>query len=194
VTKGQLSHVYHFDSKAKVEEYARSTGIPAAYFMPGFYMSNLPGQMLRPSPPNNGWTLTLPMPESAPIPMFDIADTGKFVKAIVLNQEQVLGKRILGAAKYMTPKEIIEKFKALYPVAGKAATFFPISNDAYLSVLQSTGLPDFAATELLENMSLMNEGGYYGGESLDESHAILDDPLTSWEEFMKKSPVFKELK
>jgi hypothetical protein len=40
----------------------------------------------------------------------------------------------------------------------------------------------------------MDDGGYYGGESLDKSHALLDYPLTTWEEFMKKSLVFRELK
>jgi hypothetical protein len=55
-------------------------------------------------------------------------------------------------------------------------------------------MPEFAAIELLENMRLMDEGGYYGGALLDESHALLSDPLTSWAEFPKKSPVPKELK
>ncbi|KAH8649765.1 NMRAL1 protein [Ilyonectria robusta] len=191
---GKLPHVYHFDSKAAVEEYARSLGIPAVYFMPGFYMSNLPGQMLRASPPDNTWTLALPMPESAPIPMFDISDTGKVVKSIALNREKVLGKRVLGAFKYMTPKEILEGFKSVYSEAGKTATFFSTPHDAYTDALKGMGMPEFAAIELLENMRLMDEGGYYGGESLDESHALLDDPLTTWEEFMKKSPLFSELK
>ncbi|KAL6410981.1 NMRAL1 protein [Ilyonectria robusta] len=180
--------------KAAVEEYARSLGIPAVYFMPGFYMSNLPGQMLRASPPDNTWTLALPMPESAPIPMFDISDTGKVVKSIALNREKVLGKRVLGAFKYMTPKEILEGFKSVYSEAGKTATFFSTPHDAYTDALKGMGMPEFAAIELLENMRLMDEGGYYGGESLDESHALLDDPLTTWEEFMKKSPLFSELK
>lgn len=194
MTNGKLPHVYHFDGKAAVEEYARSQGIPAAFFMPGFYMSNLPGQMLTPSGAGNAWTLALPMPENAPIPMFDISDTGKVVKSIVLNKAKVLGKRVLGAYKYMTPKEIIEEFKAAYPEAAKTATFFSTPHDEYVDALKGLGMPEFAAIELLENMRVMDEGGYYGGASLDESHALLSDPLTSWEEFLKKSPVLKELK
>ncbi|CAJ0552509.1 Ff.00g005870.m01.CDS01 [Fusarium sp. VM40] len=194
LTNGKLPHVYHFDGKAAVEEYARSQGIPAAFFMPGFYMSNLPGQMLTPSGAGNAWTLALPMPENAPIPMFDISDTGKVVKSIVLNKAKVLGKRVLGAYKYMTPKEIIEEFKAAYPEAAKTATFFSTPHDEYVDALKGLGMPEFAAIELLENMRVMDEGGYYGGASLDESHALLSDPLTSWEEFLKKSPVLKELK
>lgn len=194
MTNGKLPNVYHFDSKAAVEEYARSLGIPAAFFMPGFYMTNLPGQMLRATPPDNVWTLALPMPENAPIPMFDIADTGKVVKSIVLNREKVLGKRVLGAFKYMTPKEIVEEFKAVYPEAGKNAIFFSTPHGAYIDALKGMGMPEFAALELLENMRLMDEGGYYGGESLDESHSLLQDSLTSWKDFIRQSSVLAELK
>ncbi|PNH26300.1 hypothetical protein VD0002_g8261 [Verticillium dahliae] len=42
-------------------------------------------------------------------------------------------------------------------------------------------------------MRLMDEGGYYGGASLDESHALLEEPLTSWKEFIAKAPAFKDL-
>ncbi|KAL2681185.1 hypothetical protein Neosp_008792 [[Neocosmospora] mangrovei] len=194
LTNGKLPHVYHFDGKAAVEEYIRSVDIPAAFFMPGFYMSNLPGQWLRADPPENIWTLALPMPDSAPIPVFDIADTGKVVKSIVLQKDKVLGKRVLAAYKYMTPKELLEEFKAVYPEAGKDARFFSVPHSNYLEVLKGAGMPDFAAVELLENMRLMDEGGYYGGASLDESHGLLLDSLTSWKEFIGKSAALKDLK
>ncbi|KAF3358486.1 hypothetical protein VDGD_07180 [Verticillium dahliae] len=193
LTNGKLPHVYHFDGKAAVEEHTRSLGIPATFFMAGFYMTNIPGQALRADPPAHVWTLALPMPESAPIPVFDITDTGKVVKSILQNKEKVLGKRVLGAYKYMTPKELLEEFKAVFPEAGKDATFLSLPHTAYTDILKGMGLPDFAAEEWLENMRLMDEGGYYGGASLDESHALLEEPLTSWKEFIAKAPAFKDL-
>lgn len=33
----------HFDSKAKVEEYAREIGLPGTYFMPAVFMSFMLG-------------------------------------------------------------------------------------------------------------------------------------------------------
>ncbi|KAH6661474.1 NMRAL1 protein [Plectosphaerella plurivora] len=194
LTNGKLPHVYHFDGKAVVEEYARSLGIPATFFMPGFYMSNLPGQSLRADPPENNWILALPTPDSAPFPVFDITDTGKVVKAIVLNKDKVLGQRVLAAYKYMTPTELLDEFKAVYPEAGKTARFFSIPHSDYLATLKGMGMPDFAAEEVLENMRLMDEGGYYGGASLDESHALLQDELTSWKEFIGKAAAFDDLK
>jgi hypothetical protein len=37
-THGKITMVKHFDSKAKVEEYTRSIGVPGSYFMPGPFM------------------------------------------------------------------------------------------------------------------------------------------------------------
>jgi hypothetical protein len=191
VTNGKLSSVYHFDGKALIEEYARKSGIPSTFFLPGVYMANLPGGMFRPSPPDNAWTLTLPVPDDSPIPLFNVADTGKFVKAIVLNRDSLLGKRVLGATAYYTGKEIVDEFKSLFPAAGEAAGYFNIPHDKYKQALKGMGLPEFAAQELLENMLLLEGAGYYGGEKLDESHAILEDKLTTWGEFLKASPAVK---
>jgi uncharacterized protein YbjT (DUF2867 family) len=195
VSNGKLPHVYHFDSKAHVEDYAREVGIPATFFMPGFYMSNVPGSMFRQNPDNNNaWTLSLPVPEDAVAPLFDTADTGKYVKAAVLHRDEVLGKRILGATEYLTLKEMVEAFKKAFPEAGKTATYAEMPHDAYVKALTGHGMPEFAAVELLENMRLLKEYGYYGGASLDETHKLVEDKLTTWEEFLKKAPAFKDLK
>jgi hypothetical protein len=178
-----------------VEAYAREVGIPATFFMPGFYMSNFPGGMFRQNPDNdNAWTLALPVPEDAVAPMFDTADTGKYVKAAVLYRDELLGKRLLGATNYMTLREIVDSFKKTYPEAGKTAAYAELPHDVYVKVLTGTGMPEFAAVELLENMRLLKEYGYYGGASLDETHKLVEDKLTTWEDFMKKAPAFKDLK
>ena len=178
-----------------MEEYVREQGIPATFFMPGFYMSNLPGQMFRQSPENNNaWTLALPIPETAIAPLFDTADTGKYIKAAILHREELLGKRILGATEYKTMSDLVDEFKKVYPEAGATAGYFNVPHDMYVKILTGTGMPEFAAVELLENMRLLDEFGYYGGESLDETHKLVDDKLTTWEEFMKKAPAFKDLK
>ncbi|KAJ9130868.1 NmrA-like family protein [Pleurostoma richardsiae] len=193
LTNGKLDKLYHFDSKAAVMEYTRELGIPATFFMAGFFMSNLPGSMFTKSPTDGAWTLNLPCPgDEAQIPMFDTADTGKFVKAIVLNRDKLLGKEVYGATAYMTPNQVVETFKKTFPEAGKTAKFVSLSHEEYLQSLKSTGAPDYVAEEMLQNMRLLSEGGYYGFESLDESHAILEkeDKLTTWEEFLKKPEYF----
>lgn len=173
VTKGALPHVYHFDGKAKVEEHIRSTPLPASFMIPGFYMSNIPGANLRPSPIDNAWTLAMPVPATAPVPLFAAReDTGKFVKAILLHREETLGKRVLAATKYYTLQDVLDAFKSAYPEAGKTAKYFELPKDTFKGFLTGKGLPEFAAQELLENMLLLNEGGYYGGDNLEWSQSV----------------------
>lgn len=165
----------HFDSKADVEEYIRFIGIPATFFMPGFFMSNIPGSMLMPNPQSEAheFVFNAAFPKSTHVPLFDAAgDTGKFVKAILLNREKLLGKRVLAATDYYTPDDMIKAFQAAYPKAGKGVQFNQLSEDVYKSILGSAGMPKKVQNELYENMMFMDEFGYYGKASLDESQAV----------------------
>lgn len=193
LSNGVLPNVYHFDGKANVEEYIRSLGIPASFFLPGFYMSNLPGMSLRDMGEGN-WALALPLPDDSPMPLFDAEDdTGKFVKAMFLNEKKVLGSRIYGATAYYTPAEIVDQFKELFPNTGKKTVFSQLPGDVFKGIMASTGAPEPVQEELLQNMRLMPEFGYYGGEKVDSSLAILDDKPTTWKEYAKKHPAFAAL-
>ncbi|KAI0422574.1 NmrA-like family-domain-containing protein [Xylaria grammica] len=192
LTNGKYSHVYHFDSKAHVEEYVRTLGIPATFFMPGFYMPNIPGGML--SKNGENWVFSLPVAPSSPIPLYDPADTGKYVKAIVNNKEALLGKRFLAATEYITAQGVVDTFKSVFPEAGKTALYFETPKEGFYAFMKGTGMPDFAVTEMYENMVLMQDFGYYGGASLDESHGFVADQLTTWAAFIKKAPAFAGLK
>lgn len=189
LSKGKLDKVVHFDSKATVEEYIRQLGIPATFFLPGFFMSNIPGQSL-----NNmqgAYNFALPIPTDSPIPLFDVSeDTGKFVKAILLNREKVLGARIYGATDYYTPKQIISTFQEVKPEDGSGGNAIQVPEDKFKAILASKGLPETAQNELLQNMLLMSQFGYYGGADLKESKAILEEPPTSWKEFVAKAPAW----
>lgn len=169
VSNGVLPAVYHFDSKADVEEYIPSLGIPATFFLAGIYMSNLPGMSLR-EMPDGKWALALPMPEDAPIPLFAAEyDTGKFVKAIFLKKDATLGKHIYGATAYYKPKQIIDEFKELFPGVGREATFNRLPDEVFKGIMTSTGAPEVVAEGMLQNMRLMPEFEYYGGNKLEPS-------------------------
>ena len=163
--------------------------------MPGVYMSNFPGNVLRPTPPNNNWVISLPVPSTSTFPMFDPdSDSGKFVKAIVLKRDQLLGKRVLASTPYMTGDEILATFKKVFPVAGKNASYHVLTSEEFKNnLINYAKMPEFAAQELLENFQLFEEFGYYGGAKLDDSLAILEDKLTTWEDFLKKAPATKDL-
>ena len=108
--------------------------------------------------------------------------TGKFVKAIIKNRDATLGKQILGAENYYTPEQIRSGLEA---ATGKKTHYAQLTAEQYKGFL-----PPFIAEELLENHLFIEEPGYYNGAELKESHDILEDKLTTWEDFIKKSGMF----
>lgn len=178
VTNGKFSLVEHFDSKAEVEKYIRTLSIPATFFMPGFYMSNISGGMMHPSPDSSEheYVLTLPIPDHTPIPLFDADDdTGKFVKGILTHREKLLGKRVLAATDYYTCKEIVDLFREVKKEGGKGSHFVQISEQAFkdsMGAMHGGGFPDRAKHEMYENMAFLTDFGYYGKAGLEESHAV----------------------
>ncbi len=177
LSNGKYPNVYHFNSKWAIAEYIRSIGIPASFFMPGFYMSNLE-TMMTPSPqPPHAYTIALPMPPTTPIPWFDAADdTGKFVKGMLMNREKVLGKEVFAATDYITPVQVAETFALVKKEAGKGAGFVQLDADTYKGFLAKAGMPQFVQEELYENMAFLDEFGYYGKGSLDWSHSVSRSP------------------
>ena len=178
LTGGKYPNVYHFDSKASVEDYIRELKIPSTFFMPGFYMSNIPGTMIRPSQQDPSvYSFVFPGDPATPIPLFDAAnDTGKFVKAILTHRDSLLGERVLAASDYYTPGQIMEAFEKDFPKKGKGITQAQLPKDVYMGVLGSVGMPPHAQLEMYENMTFMHEFGYFGHESLDKSLAVSSRP------------------
>lgn len=200
VTNGVLPNVLHFDGKAAVDDYIKSIDLPASYFLPGFYMSNISGGMIfRRNPPEDGpYTMAMPCASSAQAPMYDARrDTGKFVRGMVVGLEDgtfKLGGAVLGASRRYALQEAVDTFAKLFPEEGKRAKFLQLPNEEYKGIMLGAGMPDFAAQEVLENMRLLGEFDYYGGDSLDESVKLAGPGLTTLEEHMRGVEAWKELK
>lgn len=195
ISNGALPNVYHFDGKAKVDEHIQSIGLPASYFLAGGYMSNISGGMIFRRDQSTGcYTMHMPVPESAPMPLIDTrADTGKWIRGMV--NKGVPGQRVLGATAYYKFSEMLDTFKKVFPKEGAKAKFVQVPHDQYQEFLKGAGFPPHVALEMLENMRLLEEFGYYGGESLDESIAVAGgvDKLTSLEQHLRNAPEFKDL-
>ena len=76
-TKGRLSHVPHFDSKANIEKYIRESGLGSTFVLPGYYMTNFTRMITKGE--DGVYQLSLPVDgKTAKFPLFDAAkDTGK---------------------------------------------------------------------------------------------------------------------
>ncbi|PCH02078.1 Hypothetical protein PENO1_039450 [Penicillium occitanis (nom. inval.)] len=174
ITNGKLPNVSHFEGKAEIEQYIRDSGVPATFVLAGLFMQGLSGGMIKKR--DDVYMLALPIdPEKSKIPVFDVEeDTGKFVKAVIKNYPNTIGKRILMATVYLSPKQLIDEIAQTF---GVKAAAIQVPEDTFTSFL-----PPPVAQELLENMLVMDREGYFGGESLDESHSLLEDNVTSWKE------------
>lgn len=105
---------------------------------------------------------------------------GKFVAAALKNRSETLGVQILAAADYYTPNRILAEFE---DVTGKKTQFVQVDSETYKSFL-----PGPMADEMLENHLFIESPGYYKGQSLKESHDLLERAgfkPTSWKSFLE---------
>jgi len=158
-TKGAITAVEHFDSKAQVEEYVRSIGLPATFFMPGMFMTVGMSNMRK--MPDGKYALTLPFPpETTKVPLYSPADdTGTFVAAALLLPEETLNQRIAGCAGYISPAQMVKDFTE---ATGEEASYKELTWEQF-----HTALPPPAADELTGNFKLVVDFGYFVGESED---------------------------
>jgi hypothetical protein len=160
--------------------------------MPGFYITNIPLYLRQ---EGGSWTFNFPGPENeSKFPLFDAADTGMFIKGIVLNKEKLLGGNVRAAAEYITAAQMLATFIKTYPEAGASARFQEVPRDKFVAGMTGRGMPEFAAVELYENMQLLSVAGYYGGAELSLDILDKDDKPTTFDEYIKVAPAFKDLK
>ncbi|KAH8810906.1 hypothetical protein F5884DRAFT_875853 [Xylogone sp. PMI_703] len=179
ISKGRLSHISHFDGKAEIEQYIRDSGVPATFVLPGVFMSGMFAMIKKQE--DGSYKLTLPVSsEKAKFPLIDAAnDTGKFVKAAIKRYPSCLNERVYAATDYYTPSRLVSEFSE---VTGKPATAVQVPEDTFKSFL-----PPNVAQELLENMLLLEDPGYYAGADLTESLKLVEEKPTTWKEFVAKN-------
>ncbi|KAK9364339.1 hypothetical protein V1509DRAFT_636700 [Lipomyces kononenkoae] len=156
-SNNRLRHVTHFDGKAQIEEYIRGSGIPATFVQPGLFMSGLLSFLRKQDDGSYSWAMPQRVKANeAQVTLFDpVADTGIFVKAAVQHFPVMNSNHILAATGYYTPERILSEFEQ---VTGKRASYLEVPHEAFKSFL-----PVPAAQEILENMLLLQDPGYYAG-------------------------------
>lgn len=176
-TDGRLPNISHFDGKADIEAYINSIGLPGTFFQPGFFMSGF----LQTFRAGDDGSYTWAWPEGtakAKVPLFDpVADTGNYVKIAIKGFPDRVGSRIHAAVRYYTVDEIVDEWQE---VTGKTLKFVQLPHDTWKSYL-----PAPVAQELLENMLLLADVGYYAGADLAETNKLLDEPATTWRQYVE---------
>ena len=122
---------------------------------------------------SKSYKLSLPIPGRTKWPLISVnQDTGKYVKAILLNREKLLGKDICAAEKEYTLEECCGLLKEK---AGIDMKFEQATEDGYKKALEKMGLPDFFRDDMCENMQYVKEFGFFGGSGLEAGHEVSDN-------------------
>lgn len=87
------------------------------------------------------------------MPLFDAADTGKFVAAIMLQASDLLGHHVFGATDWYTPNEVVS---TVAKVSGKITKYQAVSDETFKSFL-----PLQIAEEMTETFVFMRDYAYY---------------------------------
>ncbi|KAI5478953.1 hypothetical protein MNV49_004474 [Pseudohyphozyma bogoriensis] len=168
---GKYRHVSHFDSKAAITDYAKSTGIPLAVVKPGFYLTNLSPRMLTPND-DGSYALTLPAKASTRLPvLFTPEDFGAFVVEAVEGKSFGVGSEVLGAAEYISLEEIAKQWGE---VTGTTITF------------QQTHPGPGGNQEIIDMWGFFSDFGYFGGKDIAPSHKELTSHVMGFKEFAEK--------
>ncbi|KAF8336248.1 uncharacterized protein EI90DRAFT_3152483 [Cantharellus anzutake] len=103
-------HVYHFVSKANVDKYIQTKEVPTTFLFTSPYFSNITkfGWLKK-----DGDTINVkaPLPYDVPIPFYDPTETGEWVKNILKNPDEWIGKRVDAYGSTNTAEEIAEVLK-----------------------------------------------------------------------------------
>jgi uncharacterized protein YbjT (DUF2867 family) len=109
----------HFESKARIEERLRASGLPYSVVAPTYFYENLgdPAEIVA------GGELALPLSPARPLQQVAAADVGALVVALLARRADFLGRRIEVAGDDPTPEQMAS---ALSAAAGGRVTFEPI--------------------------------------------------------------------
>ncbi|KAH6603813.1 hypothetical protein Trco_007259 [Trichoderma cornu-damae] len=157
-SKGEYTHVYHFDSKAKAEEYGKEKypdlWLKTSTYQAGWYLSNYSASPLaQPVKGENGkvqFIGNLDLDVKLPFVAAE-EDTGPITKALV---EEAAGKNIVGYREWLTLRELVAIFTEATGLAAEAVQL-PKGQSAF-------ELPSELKLGLDDTYAYFNEYGYEG--------------------------------
>ncbi|RFU72567.1 hypothetical protein TARUN_9682 [Trichoderma arundinaceum] len=157
-SKGKYTHVYHFDSKAKAEDYGRETypdlWAKTSVYQAGWFLSNyITSPLMKPSKDENGvvkFIGNLDLDIKFPFVAAE-EDSGPITKALV---QEPAGKNIIGYREWLTLREFAAVFTQATGLEAEAVRL-PRGQLPF-------EVPPELQAELNDNWDYWNECGYEG--------------------------------
>lgn len=175
-----------FDAKAKAEAYIRTLPVKSAFYSPGSFMENFhrPGFLLKRTAPDGTVIVSRHNSPTSKFPLIAaVADTGKFVGAILAEPYKYEGKTFCAAEGLYTWEEIVA---VVSKVTGVKTVYEQGPVEEYKS-----SLPARVADVFIEFFNYYEDFGYYGPETeevVDWARDHTRGKLTTLEEYFKMHP------
>ncbi|KAM0415656.1 hypothetical protein ACHAPT_013406 [Fusarium lateritium] len=173
LTGGKYTHVYHYESKADAEDYAKDKypdlWSKTSVFKAGFFLSNFTDHPMSQPIKNEDGSVQFVSNLDPDVKFPFIAhgeDTGPIVKALM---DEAPGKSIMGYREWLTLREVVDTFSEVTGYKAKTVRL-PMGHFAF-------DCPPDLQPELLENWTFANEYGLEGRNDPDIIHPKdLDSP------------------
>ncbi|KAG8830624.1 NmrA-like domain-containing protein 1 [Serendipita sp. 400] len=103
-------HVPHFETKARVDDYLKSSGVPRTSLYLSFFAENLyKSSMLPFKRGEDGKVKFQAIPKTdGPLPIIAASDIGYWALAVFKNPEEWIGKDFKLCTEWLTPREIVK--------------------------------------------------------------------------------------
>ncbi|KAJ7671834.1 NAD(P)-binding protein [Mycena rosella] len=189
---GKYTRVYHWDSKAAISEYGRSSGVPFVDVQCGFYGSNFLGMnaIMLAKQEDGSFAIRWPTKSSTVLPFIDtVHDYGLFVRQVLEQPVFPDGSEVRTSNENITVEDVALQ---LSRGTGKQVVFKQISVEEFKANIKSLGFPPHIIIDLVEHFLNYDEFGYYAGRAT-ASHAGLARAPRTFAEFVQAtdwSPVF----
>ena len=186
---GKLTNIFHFEAKYQVEQYLRSLSkagkLKSSFFAPGSFMQNYAGSFGVKPLGDGTYALFGTAKDNTPWPLIDIvADTGKWVAAVLAEPDKYEGKVFCAATRLYTTQEICD---ALSKSTGKVVKPVEIPEEKFVEFL-----PPPMRSAYAEMFALVRDYGYYGPDmeaKVKWSAEQARGKLTTFEEYLERCPL-----
>lgn len=189
LSKGRITSVEHFDSKAAVQAYAEAHKSPemiSSYYMPAMFLEQLKGMI---NPGQDGKpTLALPFSdENRTWPMTSPRrDGGKYVMGLFEAGEKANGVAVQGVSTWVSPREAVSQ---LSQQTGSEVKFASIPLEMFAGFM-----PEAIREEMAGMFQWIGEEQYYGlgtqGKQAESDGFMLEGSkgeLLGFEQFVKEN-------
>ncbi|KAJ7154863.1 NAD(P)-binding protein [Mycena crocata] len=184
LSNGKQTHVYHYDSKARVTTHGRACGVPFVDVQAGFYTTNfglMSGAWMQKQPTSDGegetYAISFPVQGSMLFPIIDTpGDYGLFVRKAIEAEVFPDGGEVVAHGERISGEEMARQ---VAEATGKNVKFAQISVEQFATNHAKAGVPPKSVVMMTDLFSFYAEHGWTVNNGTD---GLGRRPRT-WKEF-----------